>query len=110
METTGKRVDFYVTPQGDAIPGTKAGLERNLSMMQKSTNGANVKYIGTNSAGVQMRVRPEGIHPPTDVAAHKKNPYHEVPHIHFEYKKNIFTGGWGDGFGNNHILPQSWFK
>ena len=110
VETTGKRVDFYVTPQGDAIPGTKAGLERNLSMMKKSTNGANVKYIGTNSAGVQMRVRPEGIHPPTDVAAHKKNPYHEVPHIHFEYKKNIFTGGWGDGFGNNHILPQSWFK
>lgn len=70
----------------------------------------NAKYMGTNSTSIPLRVRIGGVHPPTDVAAHNLNPCHEVPHIHVEYRKNIFTGGWGKGLGNNHTLAQSWFK
>ncbi|MEN6471527.1 MAG: hypothetical protein ABFC62_08675 [Clostridiaceae bacterium] len=104
--TVPKETDFYVTPQGDAIPGTEAGYKNNLSMMEN----ANGKYVGEGSNGVPVRVRVEGVHPPTNVSALKLNPYHEVPHIHVEYKQNIFTGGWGAGSGSNHTLPQNRFK
>ena len=108
-EGAGKTVktDFYVTPKGDAIPGTKAGLNNNLSMMEIK----NGKYYGSSSNGIPTRVRVEGVHPQTNVATHNLNPYHDIPHIHVEYKQNVFSGQWGKGHPNNNItLPQSWFK
>jgi hypothetical protein len=70
----------------------------------------NGKVVLQNSNGVPIRVRVEGAHPPTNVPAHLKNPFHEVPHVHIEYRQNVLTGAWGKGLNNTFTLPQSWFR
>jgi len=98
-------VDFYVTPQGDAIPMNKVEFNRNLSYLENRGG----KYVGQSSNGNQMRIRIESPHTSINPAA-PQNQFHDVSHIHIEYRKNGLTGGWGEGIGNNFPFPLSWFK
>ena len=87
-----KHVDFYVTPDGDAIPSTLSNFNYNLSKME-NING---KYYGHDSRG-PVRVR---------VEKHEKklgfngplNPYHEIPHFHIDRKSKETSGSWVEKF------------
>ncbi len=105
FEGMGKGADFYVTPKGDVVPGTKSGFNDNLSKMTNQ----NGKYVGEGSIG-QVRVRVEDAHPQS-ANVKKPSPDHDVPHVHAEHRKNGQTGPWGEGDPTNNIsFPQDWLK
>lgn len=87
-----RRVDFYVTPDGDAIPSTLLGFNNNLSKM----DNINGKYYGYDSRGpVRIRVEMHG-----KKLGYKGpiNPYHEVPHFHIDRKIKVTSGSWVEKF------------
>lgn len=87
-----KHVDFYVTPDGSAIPSTLSNFNYNLSKME-NING---KYYGHDSRGpvrvrVEMHEKKLGFNGPL-------NPYHEIPHFHIDRKSKGTSGSWIEKF------------
>ena len=87
-----KHVDFYVTPDGDAIPSTLSGFYDNLSKME-NING---KYYGHDSRG-PIRVRVE-IHENKPGFSGPSSPYHEVEHFHIDRRSKGDSGSWIERF------------
>ena len=83
---TARKVDYYVTPAGDAIPATRKGFSSNLSKLE-NRNG---KYYGKDSRG-PVRIRVE-IHDPTPGYKGSNNPYHCNPHFHIDRREKGNTG------------------
>ena len=88
-----RKTDFYVTPNGEAIPATLDGFNDNLSKL----NYQNGKYIGTDSNG-PIRIRTNEIHLSDPNFTGVPNPLHTVPHFHIDRRANGFTGKWGKTF------------
>ena len=99
---TGPKTDFYVTPQGEAVPATKQGFNYNLSKMTEQ----NGKYIGQSSNG-SVRVRVEEAHPNKPAFIGQESVDHNIPHIHIEYRQNGVSGPWGK---DKTTFPQDWLK
>ena len=89
-----KKIDYYITPAGDAIPATRKVFDENLSKMELK----NKKYYGYDSRG-PVRVRVEK-HNPTFGYNGPNDPYHCNPHFHIDRReggssgpfKKVFTG------------------
>ena len=82
-------VDYYITPDGDAIPSTLSGFNDNLSKLENRDG----KYYGTDIHDYPVRIRVE-IHDHDPNFVGKKSPFHEVPHFHIDRKANKKTGKW----------------
>ena len=101
-----KNIDYYVTPKGDAIPTSKSEFNKSLSTFENK----NGKFVNNNGSNGPVRVRIEDAHT-SNPGFTGANPYHEVPHIHVEYRKNGMTGPWGEPeIKNNFTFPQDWFR
>lgn len=91
---TARKVDYYVTPAGDAIPATRKAFDNNLSKLEVR----NKKYYGNDSRG-PVRIRVEK-HDPTPGYKGPNNPYHGNPHFHIDRRekgssgpfRKVFTG------------------
>ena len=83
-----RKIDYYITPGGDAIPSSRKAFDENLSKLDSSTG----KYCGDDSRG-PIRIRVEQ-HDPTPNHTGPDSPFHCVPHFHIERRKNISTGSW----------------
>ncbi len=91
---TARKVDYYVTPAGDAIPATRKAFDNNLSKLELK----NKKYYGNDSRG-PIRIRGEK-HDPTPGYKGQNNPYHCNPHFHIDRRekgnsgpiRKVFTG------------------
>lgn len=82
-------VDYFVTPDGDAVPSTLSGFNENLSKLQYKDG----KYYGIDGNNEPVRIRVE-MHDANPNYTGKKNPFHEVPHFHIDRKANKSTGKW----------------
>ena len=88
MIKTARKVDYYVTPAGDAIPATRKAFDNNLSKMELK----NKKYYGKDSRG-PVRIRVEK-HDPTPGYKGSNNPYHCKPHFHIDRRENGNSGAF----------------
>lgn len=86
---TARKTNFYITPSGEAIPGTLDGFNNNLSKLE-CKNG---KYFGVDSSG-PVRIRANEIHPNNPNFTGTVSEYHEIPHFHIDRRKNGDTGDW----------------
>ena len=86
---TSEAVDYYITPDGDAIPSTLSEFNDNLSKLENH----NGKYYGQDANDYPVRIRVE-IHDPDPNFVGTKNPFHEVPHFHIDRRANNKTGKW----------------
>ena len=86
---TAKQINFYITPNGEAIPATLEGFNENLSML----NNLNGKYIGTDSNG-PIRIRSNEIHPENPNFTGVASQYHTTPHFHIDRRVKGDTGDW----------------
>ncbi len=87
------KVDFYVTPNGEAIPATLDGFNNNLSKLE-IVNG---KYVGKDSRG-PIRVISNDIHLDKPNFAGPSNPLHTKLHFYIERKAKGCTGVWYHSF------------
>ena len=83
-----RKVDYYITPGGDAIPSSRKAFDENLSKLSNN----NGKFYGEDSRG-PVRIRVEQ-HNPTPNYSGPENPFHTSPHFHIDRKVNITTGKW----------------
>ena len=97
---TAKAVDFYIAPMGDAIPATRKGFAKNLSMLDNRGG----KYYGIDSRG-PVRIRTEQ-HLPTLGYTGPYNPYHCEPHFHIDRRLN----GWSGGFRKTYTGLMRWLR
>jgi len=91
FDTSGdfaRKVDYYITPGGDAIPSSRKAFDENLSKLSNN----NGKFYGEDSRG-PVRIRVEQ-HNPTPNYSGPENPFHTSPHFHIDRKVNITTGKW----------------
>ncbi len=82
-------MDYYITPDGDAIPSTLSGFNDNLSKLENRDG----KYYGTDIHDYPVRIRVE-IHDHDPNFVGKKSPFHEVPHFHIDRKAKKTSGKW----------------
>ena len=83
-----RKIDFYITPNGEAIPATLKGFDDNLSKLELKNN----KYYGNDSRG-PVRIRVEK-HDPTPGYKGPDNPYHCNPHFHIDRKEKGSSGSF----------------
>ena len=88
-----RRTDFYITPNGEAIPATLDGFNDNLSRLDHQ----NGKYIGVDSNG-PVRIRPNEIHDSDPNFAGVPSLFHTVRHFHIDRRANGLTGKWVNTF------------
>ena len=103
--------DYYVSPNGSAIPAKKNEFNNNLSKMKDESNN---KWTGTDSIG-PIRVQVHKAHPDRPDFTGPRNPDHIVDHITLERRKYGSTGAWGkglndSGFRNKITIPQSMLR
>lgn len=84
-----RRTDFFVTPNGEAIPATLNGFNNNLLRLDYQ----NGKYVGLDSLG-PIRIRTNEIHLDNPNFTGLLNPLHSTPHFHIDRRLNGFTGRW----------------
>lgn len=84
-----RRVDFYVTPDAEAIPSLRTKFNENLSLM----DGQNGKYYGVDSKG-PIRIRPNEVHEDNLDFSGVIDPFHTAPHFHIDRRINGATGKW----------------
>lgn len=89
---TARKVDYYVTPAGDAIPATRKAFDNNLSKLETRNN----KYYGNDSRG-PVRIRVEK-HDPTPGYKGPNNPYHCNPHFHIDRREKGSSGSFREVF------------
>ena len=96
IDTAGdvaRKTDFYITPNGEAIPATLDRFNDNLSKLDYE----NGKYVGADSNG-PIRIRTNEIHLSDPNFTGVPNPLHTVPHFHIDRRANGLTGKWGKTF------------
>ena len=92
IDTAGdvaRRTDFYVTPNGEAIPSSLDGVNYNLSKLDYQDG----KYIGVDSNG-PIRIRTNEIHDNNPGFVGVPDPFHTEPHFHIDRRKNGTSGKW----------------
>jgi len=96
IDTAGdlaRKTDFYITPNGEAIPSTLKAFNENLSKLDYQ----NGKYIGADSVG-PVRVRTNEIHPSDPNFTGVSSVFHTIPHFHIDRRANVLTGKWNKTF------------
>ena len=86
---TAGKIDFYITPNGEAIPAARTDFDLNLSKLDYE----NGKYLSTDSNG-PIRIRTNEIHTNDLDFTGVANPYHIEPHFHIDRRMNGLTGKW----------------
>ena len=85
--------DFYITPNGEAIPAKLDVFNDNLSKLKNEAG----KYVGLDSKG-PIRVRVNEIHFEDPTFKGTLNPLHSVPHFHIERRIRVNSGKWMETF------------
>jgi len=93
-------VDFFVTPDGDAIPGDPGQLNENLDKLddQSTKPDTSRKFVGTDPNGDPVRVRVEKAHPSDPNFKGTPDPLHTTDHLHVDKRKKGKTGSWSSKF------------
>ncbi len=92
IDTAGdvaRRTDFFVTPNGEAIPSSLDAFNYNLSKLDYK----NGKYWGSDSNG-PIRIRANEQHKPNPNFTGIPDPFHTEPHFHIDRRVNGKTGPW----------------
>ena len=89
----GSKADFFVTPNGEAIPATVDGFNSNLSKLE-NRNG---KHVGRDSYG-PIRIRAYESHKANPNSTGIPSPYHTILHFHIDRRASGDTGAWGSTY------------